>query len=162
MTFATVAIYLALIVYILAGRVKGKLIESPKKLFALPIILTVIGYGDLTHGTMTPVEITVTVIGAALSLGLGMLRGRADKLSVRDGMPFVQWGAASLMLFVGNLVAKLAIDLIGVAAGASTAAAGKSLLFSFGLTLLGEALVLGFRSEAGGLRNSPRPATPSR
>jgi hypothetical protein len=162
MTFATVAIYLALIVYILAGRVKGKLIESPKKLFALPIILTVIGYGDLAHGTMKPVEITVTVIGAALSLALGMLRGRADKLSVREGLPFVQWGAASLMLFVGNLVAKLAVDLVGVAAGASTAALGRSLVLTFGLTLLGEALVVWFRSEAGGLLSSAKPTAVSR
>jgi hypothetical protein len=162
MTFANVVIYLALIVYILAGKVRGKSIETPKKLLALPVIVTVIGYGDLAHGSMTSLEIAVTVTGAAVSLGLGMLRGRADKLSVRDGMPFVQWGAASLILFVGNLGAKLAIDLIGVAAGASTAAAGKSLLFSFGLTLLGEAFVLWYRSQAGGLLSSPRPAAPSR
>jgi hypothetical protein len=157
MTFANVAIYVALIVYILARKVKGQPIESTKKLFILPILVTVIGYGDVTHGTMKPVEIAVTVIGAAVSLGLGMLRGKADKLSTRDGLPVVQWGAASLMLFVGNLMAKLALDLVGVAAGASASAVGKSLVLTFGLTLLGEAAILWLRSEGSGLLRMPQP-----
>jgi hypothetical protein len=139
MTFANIVIYLALIVYILARKLKGQPIGTPKNLFMLPVIVTFIGYGDVTHGTMKPIEITVTVIGAALSLGLGMLRGRADKLSVRDGSPFVQWGAASLILFGSNLVAKLALDLVGVAAGGTASAVGKSLVLTFGLTLLGRA-----------------------
>jgi hypothetical protein len=50
------------------------------------------------------------------------------------------------MLFVGNLLAKLVLDLIGVAAGATVSAAGKSLLFTLGLTLLGEATILFVRS----------------
>jgi hypothetical protein len=151
MTFANVAIYLALIVFILARKVQGQPLGAPKKLFMLPAVLVFIGYGDVTHGTLKPVEIAVTVIGAVLSLGLGMLRGRADKLSVRDGSPFVQWGATSLMLFVGNLLAKLAIDIAGVAAGGTFSAMGKSLVLTFGLTLLGEAIVLWLRSEATGV-----------
>jgi len=158
MTLANVVIYLALIVFILAKKVKGQPIGTPKKLFALPVIVTVIGYGDVTHGTMKPAEIAVTVIGAALSLGLGLLRGRADKLSVRDGSAFVQWGAASLILFLSNLVAKLALDLVGLAAGGTLSAAGKSLVLTFGLTLLAEAVVLWLRSEGSGLLR-PLPAT---
>jgi hypothetical protein len=156
MTVANILIYLALIIYILSKKVKGQPIGVPKKLFLLPIVVTVIGYGDVTNGTMKPIEVTVTVIGAVLSLGLGMLRGRADKLSVRDGSPFVQWGTASLVLFAGNIVAKLVLDLVGVAAGGSTAAAGRSLVLTFGLTLLGEAAVLWLRSEGSGLLRSPQ------
>ena len=39
-----------------------------------------------------------------------MMRGRADKLSDRDGSPFVQWGATSLILFAANIAAKLVLD----------------------------------------------------
>ncbi len=152
MTLATVAIYLALIVFILAKKVKGQPIGTPKKLFALPVVVTVIGYGDLTQGTMKPAEITLTVVGAALSLGLGLLRGRTDKLSVRNGYVFVRWGAASLSLFLASLVAKLALDLVGFAAGGGFSAAGKSLVLTFGLTLLAEAVVIWMRSS---------PMTPS-
>jgi hypothetical protein len=146
MTFANALIYLALIVYILAKRVQGRPIGTPKQLFALPVIVTVIGYSEVSHATIKPVEIAVTVAGVAISLGLGLLRGRADKLSVRDGTAFVQWGAASLALFFGNLAAKLVLDLGGTAASGTASAAESSLVLCFGLTLLAEAVVLWLRS----------------
>jgi hypothetical protein len=147
-TAVSALIYVALIGYVLVKKVQGQPIKEGKRLFALPVILIVLGYGDVTRGgTLKPIEITLTVIGGVLSLSLGLLRGRADKLSTRDGSPFVQWGATSLALFVGNLLAKLMLDLIGIAAGGSASAAGKSLVLTFGLTLLGEAVVLWMRSE---------------
>lgn len=164
MTVTNVLVYLALIGYVLLKRMQGQPVATPKRLFALPVILIVLGYGDLTHGgTMKPIEITLTVIGGALSLGLGLVRGRADKLSLRDGSPFVQWSVTSLILFVGNLAAKLLLDLIGVAAGAGTSAVGRSLVLTFGLTLLGEAAVVWMRTGgASGLLNPPRPSSDPR
>ena len=163
MTVTNVLIYLVLIGYVLFKKVQGQPVAAPKRLFALPIVLIVLGYGDLTHGgAMAPIEIAVTAIGAALSLGLGLLRGRADKLSQRDGNSFVKWGTASLILFVGNLAAKLVLDLIGVAAGARAATVGNSLLLTFGLTLLGEAVVLWLRTggATGLLTPSPQASDP--
>jgi hypothetical protein len=161
MSVLNILVYVALIGYVMFKRVQGQPVATPKRLFALPIILIILGYGDVTSGAaMKPIEITLTVIGGALSLGLGLLRGRADQLSVRDGSQFVKWGAASLILFVGNLVAKLVLDLIGVAAGSTTSAVGKSLLLTFGLTLLGEAIVVWMRTGgATGLLNPPRATT---
>jgi hypothetical protein len=40
------------------------------------------------------------------------------------------------------------LDVIGVAAGETFATAGKSLIFTLGLTLVGEAIVLSMRSGA--------------
>jgi|SRR5580692_646790 hypothetical protein len=148
MTFANILIYVLLIALVLARRFRGHPIADLRKLLALPVILTVIGYGDLTHGGLKPIAVTLTVIGAALSLGLGALRGRADKVSERDGSPYVQWGIASLVLFCVNIAAKLVLDVIGVAAGETFATAGKSLIFTLGLTLVGEAIVLSMRSGA--------------
>jgi hypothetical protein len=148
MTLANVLIYVALIALVLARRFRGHPIGNVKKLFAVPVIVTVIGYGDLTRGGTKPLEVTLTVIGAALSLGLGSLRGRADKLSERDGSPYVQWGVTSLILFAANIAAKLLLDVIGVAAGETFATAEKSLIFTLGLTLVGEAIVLSMRSGA--------------
>ena len=148
MTVANILIYVALIGYILYRRVQGQPVKEGRRLFILPILLVVLGYGDVTHGAgMKPLEITLTVIAGVISLGLGLLRGRVDKLSDRNGFPFVQWGAASLMLFVGNIAAKLVLDLIGIAAGSAGSAVGKSLLLTFGLTLLGEAVVLKLRTS---------------
>jgi len=161
MTVVNILIYVALIGYILFRRVQGQPVKAGRKLFVLPVLLVVIGYGDLVNGSGSkPTEITLTVIGGALSLGLGALRGRADKLSDRDGSPFVQWGAASLILFVSNIAAKLVLDLIGIAAGSSGSAVGKSLVLTFGLTLLGEAIVIWARTGgATGLLNPPRASS---
>jgi hypothetical protein len=158
MTLLNIAVYVALIAYVVSKKMQGQPLKEGKKLFVLPVVLVVLGYGDLSHGTMKPVEITVTVIGAIVSLGLGALRGRADKLSVRDGSPFMQWSSMSLMLFAGNIVAKLVLDVVGVAAGASTSAVGKSLVFTLGLTLLAEAAILRLRSEGSGLLRPTLPA----
>jgi hypothetical protein len=156
MTIANVLLYIALIGFVLFKKVQGRPLGTPKKLLMLPVILTVLGFEDATHGTMKPIEIAVTVIGAAVSLGLGALRGRADKLSIRDGVQFVQWGKTSLMLFFANLLAKLVLDLLGVAGGGTISAAGKSLLFTLGLTLVGEAAVLCLRSTTSGSLFPPR------
>lgn len=147
MTITNVLVYIAVIGYVLFKRIQGQPVTTPKRLFALPIILIVLGYGDVTGGgTLTPIAIAITVIGCAVSLALGLLRGRTDKLSVRDGSPFVQWGVTSLSLFAVNIATKLVLDVIGVAAGLSTSTVGKSLLLSFGLTLLGEAVVIWLRT----------------
>jgi hypothetical protein len=159
MTFLNILLYAGLIGYVLVKKVQGQPIRAPKKLLGLPILLVVLGFGDMTSGTMKPVEITLTVIGAILSLGLGLMRGQADKVSPRDGAPFVQWGKTSLVLFAANILAKLVLDLIGVAAGGSASAAGKSLVFTLGLTLLGEAAVLLIRSGGATTLLNSRAAT---
>jgi hypothetical protein len=169
MSFTNILVYVALIAYILYGKAKGWPMKTPKKLFLLPLVVIIIGYGDVTHGTMKPLEITLTVIGAAVSLGLGLLRGRADKISIRNGAQFVQWGGLSFALFATNLVVKLIFDAVGVAAGSAFSTVDKSLVLTLGLTLVGEAIVLFVRSgAAAGLINNgmsgatPTPSTPTR
>jgi hypothetical protein len=146
MTLANVLIYVALIALVVARRFAGHPIGNLKALFAVPVVVTIIGYTDLAHGGLKPLAVTLTLIGGILSLGLGSLRGRADKLFERDGSPYVQWGVASLILFAVNIAAKLVLDVIGVAAGETFSTAGKSLIFTLGLTLVGEAIVLSLRS----------------
>jgi hypothetical protein len=160
MTAANVLIYVALIGYILYLRVRGRPVKEGRGLFVLPVLLIVLGSGDVTRGASAkPLEVVLTVVAGAISLGLGLMRGRVDKLSERNGAPFVQWGAASLLLFVGNLVTKLILDAIGLAAGSAGSTVGRSLVLTLGLTLLGEAIVLWMRT-AGRSRvsNPPTPA----
>ena len=156
MTLTNIAIYAALIVYVVARRMAGSTVGPAKKLFALPVILAVIGWGDATQGPHKPIYVTLTVAGCAISLVLGLARGRADRISTRDGAPYVQWTWLSLGLFAANLAAKLVLDLAGVAAG-QTAAAGHSLLLTLALTLLGEAAVIWYRCGGAGQLTSGRP-----
>ena len=146
MTLANIAIYAALIVFVIYRRMVGRPVGSPKKLFAPAVLVVVLGWGDATRGLNQPIAVTLTIVGCAISLTFGLARGAADRLSERDSTPYVQWTWISLALFAANLIVKLALDLAGVASGETFSAAGHSLILSLGLTLLGEAAVVWFRS----------------
>jgi hypothetical protein len=148
MTFTTIAIAAALIVFVLAKRVRGEAVREPKKLFLLPIVVGIIGLENVTHAKVNTIDIVVIAAGAALSLGLGLLRGKFDRVTLVNGSPFMSWSAASVAVFAGNVLAKLALDAVGVAAGGTTSALTSSILLSLGLTLLGEAAVVWFRSQS--------------
>jgi hypothetical protein len=168
MTLTTIAIAVALIVFVLAKRVRGEAVREPKKLFLLPIVVGVIGLQNVAHAKVNTIDIAAIAAGATLSLGLGLLRGKFDRVTLVNGSPFMSWSAASVAVFAGNVLAKLALDAVGVAAGGTTAALTSSILLSFGLTLLGEAAVVWFRSQSltaagpgswGGPRTSTGPDT---
>jgi hypothetical protein len=148
MTVTTIAIAAALIVFVLAKRVRGEAVREPKKLFLLPIVVGVIGLQNVSHAKVNTIDIVVIAAGAALSLGLGLLRGKFDRVTLVNGSPFMSWSATSVAVFAGNVLAKLALDAVGVAAGGTTAALTSSILLSLGLTLLGEAAVVWFRSQS--------------
>jgi hypothetical protein len=148
MTFTTIAIAAALIVFVLAKRVRGEAVREPKKLFLLPIVVGVIGLQNVTHAKVNTIDIAVIAAGAALSLGLGLLRGKFDRVTLVNRSPFMSWSAASVAVFAGNVLAKLALDAGGVAAGGTSSALSSSILLSLGLTLLGEAAVVWFRSQS--------------
>jgi hypothetical protein len=141
MSAANILIYIALIGFIIYRRTQGRPVESVKKLLILPVVLTVIGWQDMAHAHLNNIDITVTVIGCALSLGLGGLRGAMNKVDDRDGLPWVRWGGASLAVFAINVAAKLILDVGGVAVGGTTSGVTSSLLLAVGLMMVGEALV---------------------
>ena len=148
MTWTTVAIAVALIVFVLVRRMRGEAVPTPKKLFLLPVVVGAIGFQNLTHAKPNTVDIGVIAAGCALSLAFGLWRGRLDKVSLVNGAPYMAWSAGSVVVFAGNVVSKLVLDAGGVAAGGTTAALSSSILLSLGLTLLGEAVVVWFRAQS--------------
>jgi hypothetical protein len=148
MTFTTIAVALALIVFVLARRIRGEAVPAPKKLFLLPLVVGAIGLQNLAHAKANAVDIGVIVAGCALSLVLGLLRGRLDKVSIVNGAPYMAWSLGSVIIFAVNVLSKLALDAGGVVAGGTTAALSSSILLSLGLTLLGEAVVVWQRAQS--------------
>jgi hypothetical protein len=156
MTLTSVVIYLAIIGLVLARRFKGQALTTPKKLFLLPVIVAIIGLEDLSHGHahLRPVDVVVIAVGAVLSLGLGALRGQMNQVSLRQGAPWVNWTVRSLVVFIATLASKLALDAVGVAAGGTFAVLSSSLVFTLGLTLLGEAAIVWMRAQSIAPRSS--------
>lgn len=148
MTAANILLYVALIGYMVYRRIQGRPVESVKALLVLPVILGIIGWQDVEHAHhLDNIDITVSVIGCAISLALGAVRGVADKISERDGVPWVQWSVTSIVVFAINIVAKLALDAGGVALGGTSKGVTSSLLLAVALMLIGESLVILYRVQ---------------
>jgi hypothetical protein len=148
MALTTVAIYIVLIVFLVVRRMRGEEVSAPKKLFLLPVVVGAIGLQSLTHTKPNTVDIGVIAGGCALSLVLGLLRGKLDKVSLMNGSPYMIWSAGSVAVFAVGILSKLALDAGGVAAGGTSSALSSSILLSLGLTLLGEALVVWHRAQS--------------
>jgi hypothetical protein len=158
MSFATVLLYAGLLVLMVYKRLQGRPVGTTKQLFLLPVIISVLGFEDFSHAKLGTIDIVVGVTGCGLSLLLGALRGTQNKLSQRDGTPWVQWGAASVAIFAFNVVVKLALDVAGVALGGATSGVTASLILAVGLMLAGEAAVVWLRLEGGGQLSTHRDA----
>ena len=91
MTITTIAIAIALIVFVLAKRVRGEAVREPKKLFLLPVVVGLIGLQNVSHARPNTIDIAVIAAGAALSLGLGLLRGKFDRVTLANGSPHMSW-----------------------------------------------------------------------
>jgi hypothetical protein len=148
MTFTSIFIAVALIVFVLARRMRGESVPAPKKLFLLPLVVGAIGLQNLSHARLNDVDIGVVAAGCALSLVLGLVRGRLDKVSMVNEAPYMSWSVGSVVVFAVNVLSKLALDAGGVAAGAGAAALSSSILLTLGLTLLGEAVVVWHRAQS--------------
>jgi hypothetical protein len=148
MNVTSIVIAIAVIAFVLARRIGGEAVPVPKKLLLLPAIVSVVGVQNLSHVTMNTVDIGIVVAGSVVSLSLGLLRGQVDKLSLVNGSPYMSWGATSLIVFALNIVAKVVLDVAGVAMGGTTHALTSSVLLSLGLTLLGEAAVILMRAQS--------------
>ncbi len=157
MTFTAIAIYLAIIGFILFRRLRGEAVPDPKKLFVLPVIVGAIGLENISHAKANAIAIGVIVAGSALSLGLGALRGRLDRLSIVNGAPYMAWTAGSVVILVVNVLLKLVFDVSGVAAGGTKTALTGSILLSLGLTLLGEAAIIWVRAQSLTTGGAPEP-----
>jgi hypothetical protein len=148
MTFTTIAIGIAVVVFVLARRIKGEHVRDPKKLFVLPLVVGLIGLQDVIHAKPNSIDIAVIAAGSVLSLGLGLLRGRLDKVSFVNGSPSMSWRGGSVIVFAVNVLAKLALDGFGVAAGGTSSALSSSILLSLGLAFLGEAVIVWLRAQS--------------
>jgi hypothetical protein len=148
MTLTAIAIYVAIIGFILFRRLRGEAVADIKKLFVLPVIVGAIGLENISHAKPNAIALGAIVVGSALSLGLGALRGRFDRLSIVNGAPYMAWTAGSVVILLVNVLLKLVLDVGGVAVGGTKAALAGSIVLSLGLTLLGEAAIIWARARS--------------
>jgi hypothetical protein len=149
---------LALFCWILSKRFQWRPVRGDSRQWRLPLILIAIGVWA-TLGTkhktssgaviaMTSKDYTYLLIGALVSLGLGMVRGRSLEIADHAGQLMKRYRPLTAALWVVLIVVRLGIDLYGGHMGVSSAIIGTSIMLMFGLSLLGEALVVAMRTGA--------------
>jgi hypothetical protein len=147
---------LALFCWILAKRFQWRPVRGDSRQWRLPLILIAIGvYATLgsqhknSSGAtiaLTTKDYTYLVVGALVSLGLGMARGRTLEIADHAGQTMKRYRPLTAVMWVVLIVVRLGIDLYGGHEGVSSAIIGTSIMLMFGLSLLGESLSVAMRT----------------
>ncbi|MFB7493117.1 DUF1453 domain-containing protein [Streptomyces sp. NPDC056161] len=137
-----VVLILAAVAYVLVRRMIGEPAQA-KRMLVLPAVLAVIGLSDVSGAGHSLVALLFLAATAGVSLLLGALRGMSIRLSSQNGLVFVRYSGVTVALWVVNLVVKFGANLLfGALDPHAASAAGNSLLFTLGLGMLAEGLVV--------------------
>ena len=141
-----IVLILAAVGYLLIRRVLGEPAQA-KRMLVLPVVLSLIGLSDVSGEVKTPLSLLFLVATAAISVVLGALRGASVRISQRDGLAFVRYTGATVLLWVVNLAIKFGANLaLGAIDPQDAGAVGNSLLLTLGLGILAEGLVVLYRA----------------
>lgn len=147
-----IVLIVAAIGYLLVRRMAGEPAQA-KRMLVLPAVLSVIGLNDVSGQVKSPLSLVFLVATAAVSLLLGALRGASVRISHRDGLAFVRYTGVTVLLWILNVAVKLGANLaLHSLAPKDAGVAGNSLLFTLGLSILAEGLVILYRALRGNHR----------
>lgn len=145
----------AVLAWIIHRQFVGRYVSMQRTL-VLPLVLVVLGL--LVTGTAGVVWTAATIVWIAADLlitsVLGVVRGRAITLSLRDGYLYQRGGVPCLLLWLVSIAARIAVAVLasGTPAGPAVEA---TLLLTFGISLGVQGLVLVAR-----VRTDGRPLHP--
>ncbi|MBR7837285.1 hypothetical protein KDL01_28665 [Actinospica durhamensis] len=147
-------LFLVIIVWRLARKMRERPIATDAQRWRLPLILTAIGGYEtlsLTGGAhkiaFDTADVAYLVVVGALSVLLGLLRGTTIRIRDRGGELTQQYTPLTAGLWLGTVALRLAADLTAShGLGVAAAVTGTSILMMFGLSLLGESVCVALRT----------------
>jgi hypothetical protein len=156
MSVLSVAAAAALVGYIIWQQLVGTPMRG-KRVVMMPLIVTLIGIVDFSSNKLNPstTDIVLIVLGAAISVAIGVALGAMTRLERRDGHLWAQLPKAGLLLWAGLLVSRVAIVAIAHATGAQVAAGTAAVILVLGLNRVAQALVIVPRAVAAGIPFAP-------
>jgi len=162
-TVAQLLIVVAVLGLVISRRFRPQPVRGDARRWRLPLILVAIGlYSvvELTKGSH-PVkldgdDIGYLVLGGLLSLVLGAVRGLTIRIYNEGGVLLQRYAPATAALWVATILVRLGLDVAAPSFGVAKAVAGASIMFMFGISLLGEAVAVTARTSAGSAAPSLR------
>jgi hypothetical protein len=141
-----IVLIVAAIGYLLVRRMTGEPAQA-KRMLILPAVLSVIGLNDVSGQVKSPLSLAFLTGTAAVSILLGVLRGTSVHISHRDGVAFVRYTGVTVLLWVLNVAFKLGANLaLHTLSPKDAGVAGNSLLFTLGVGIVAEGLVILYRA----------------
>ena len=155
-TEAQLLLFLVIIVWRLARKLREQPIATDRQRWRLPLILTAIGGYEtlaLTRGahplTLTTADVAYLAVVGGLSVLLGLLRGATIRIRDHGGALTQQYTPLTAGLWLATIALRLGADLTAAhSLGVAAAVTGTSILMMFGLSLLGESLCVALRTGA--------------
>jgi hypothetical protein len=146
------------LVWVVLRQFVGRFV-STRRVLTLPLVLCVLGVLAVAqaHIGWTATALGWVAIDVVVTGVLGVLRGFATTLSLRDGYLYQRGGVPTLVLWLLSIGARVLIAVLahGTSAGPAVEA---TLLLSFGISLGVQGLVMLARVRADGGPLAPRGA----
>ncbi|MEV0565144.1 hypothetical protein [Dactylosporangium sp. NPDC050588] len=152
MNLTTILLIAAAILYVLIRRFTGEPFEV-RHLVLPPVLLIALGGYQVAHtsGQHPVLDGAVLGAGALLAVAGGIVRGLTVRVFVRQGRLWYRYTAWTVVVWLVVVGVRFAESAAGTALGADTAVVVAALPLMFGLSLLGEAAVIGRRGLATGV-----------
>lgn len=152
-TWLLIALAVAVVIAIVVRRLRGEPLVA-RDVFGAPVILIGIGvYGLTKLDVFTFTDGLWLVLGSAVGCGLGAVRAATTELFERDGVLWLRYTGRTFGVWVLSLLVNFGIGFLATTAGAHPDA--RPVTLSIGVSLLGEALVIGMRAKTTGLPYAP-------
>jgi hypothetical protein len=149
-----ILVILAIVALVVGRRLTGQPV-SAGRLLALPAIVVVAGGSQLSrvHGRLTVLDVGLLAAEVVLGAAFGVARGATIQLYPRDGHLWYRYRPLTIALWIASIVARIGVVILAHRFGAGLASSATFVLL--GLSLLGEAAVVGIRARRTGVPLAP-------
>ncbi|WP_410658229.1 hypothetical protein [Amycolatopsis sp. lyj-112] len=145
-TLINIAVAIGVVIYVIYQRMSWKPLENVE-IWGGPLTLVAIGVIQMRHldASISATDIVFLGVGLLVSLLGGAVMGAMTQLQRRGDKIFQRIGALGLAVWVGLLLVRGILGVIGHFAGATLTSGGGTILLSLGANLMALTLVLSAR-----------------
>lgn len=158
MSFLQIILIIAVAALVIGKRMAGRPVDTRRSV-VMPGVLAVYGLFLLQKSgtSLSHTDQVWLVVEGIVSVAIGLGRGCTVRLYERDGYVWARYRPITLLLWIGSIAARFALEAAAIASGADKTAMTSSITLMFGLSLAAESLIVLPRAHASGIPVLARP-----
>jgi hypothetical protein len=128
-----------------------------RRVILLPVILTAVGVADVggKGRHLAVADIVCLVVGGLIVVAIGLVQGKALRLSSRDGSLWAQMPLNGLWLWLALVGSRVLMTLVASGVDAKVAASSTTIVLMLGINRLAQAAAVVFRARVAGIPFAP-------